>query len=323
MSLPTEQSALQDRIHGSLLGLLIGDALAMPVHWYYDRQALERDYGWVSTYLRPRHPHPGSILWRSSYEALNAKGEILHDQARFWGQHGVHYHQFLEPGENTLNLQLCRLAWEVSQQGYSPERYLERYLDFMLTPGRHRDTYIEECHRGFFRNYAQGRDPHRCAVVEKHIGGLCHLFPVFLATRNRQQALDHMALTHAGAKMQETGGQVLDLLEISLTRGDQEAAIRHLLGSRRTAWLKDPDEMVIGPRLSTACYVDDAWPAVLYLLLKYRDQPRQALEANTNLGGDNCYRGAVLGGLLGAWHGASAWPPEWVEGLRPPLPALP
>ena len=72
---------------------------------------------------------------------------------------------------------------------------------------------------------------------------------------------------------------------------------------------------MIGPRLSTACYVDDSWPAVLYLLAKYLDQPREALEANTNLGGDNCYRGAVLGGLLGAYHGTEAWPQEWVSGL--------
>ena len=28
----------------------------------------------------------------------------------------------------------------------------------MLTPGWHRDTYLEEYHRGFFTRYAQGKD---------------------------------------------------------------------------------------------------------------------------------------------------------------------
>ena len=43
------------------------------------------DYGQVIDYLAPRNPHPDSILWRSTYVAPNAKGEILHDQAGYWG----------------------------------------------------------------------------------------------------------------------------------------------------------------------------------------------------------------------------------------------
>ena len=36
------------RSRGALYGLYIGDALAMPVHWYYNREALMRDYGLVT-----------------------------------------------------------------------------------------------------------------------------------------------------------------------------------------------------------------------------------------------------------------------------------
>ena len=53
----------------------------MPVHWYYDQPALRRDYGVVDRYLAPRNPHPGSILWRSNYEALNERADILRKQA--------------------------------------------------------------------------------------------------------------------------------------------------------------------------------------------------------------------------------------------------
>jgi hypothetical protein len=95
-----------------IYGLFVGDALAMPVHWYYDRQALMRDYGLVTEYVAPRNPHPDSILWRSSYRSPNSLGEILHDQAPYWGRRGVHYHQFLQAGENTLNLRLCSLLIE-------------------------------------------------------------------------------------------------------------------------------------------------------------------------------------------------------------------
>ncbi|MDA3896444.1 MAG: ADP-ribosylglycohydrolase family protein [Desulfobacteraceae bacterium] len=61
----------EDRIKGALYGMFIADALAMPVHWYYDREALIRDYGWVTGYLAPKNPHPDSILWRSSYSPRN------------------------------------------------------------------------------------------------------------------------------------------------------------------------------------------------------------------------------------------------------------
>ena len=120
------------RSRGALYGLYIADALAMPVHWYYDRQALFRDYGWVTDYLAPKNPHSDSILWRSSYTAPNKNGEILHDQARYWGKTGVHYHQFLQPGENTLNVQLCSLLIEsLNENGrYDPADYLQRYLHF-------------------------------------------------------------------------------------------------------------------------------------------------------------------------------------------------
>ena len=100
---------LQSRQKGAILGMFIGDALAMPVHWYYDRQALYRDYGHVTDYQTPRNPHPDSILWRSVYNVTNWAADILHDQRRYWGQHGIHYHQFLKAGENTLNLKLCAL----------------------------------------------------------------------------------------------------------------------------------------------------------------------------------------------------------------------
>ena len=130
----------------------------MPVHWYYDTLALQRDYGRVTDYLAPKNPHPDSILWRSSYRPLNEKGDILHDQSQYWGKRGIHYHQFLQAGENTLNLKPCALLVESlnANEGYSEDDYLKRYIAFMTTPGSHRDTYVEECHRHFFTNYAAG-----------------------------------------------------------------------------------------------------------------------------------------------------------------------
>jgi ADP-ribosylglycohydrolase len=311
----------------------------MPVHWYYNRSALYDDYGWVTDYLAPKNPHPDSILCRSSYVAANPKGEILHDQSPYWGREGTHYHyhQFLKPGENTLNLKLCSLLIQsLNECGrYDTDDYLRRYIAFMTTPGNHRDTYIEECHRNFFCNYARGVPPRLCGATEKHIGGLVGIIPVVVfynkdPGKARSAALEHLSLTHPGEKMAGAGGLIADLLlEVLSGRPLRDALLAKieaqshpLLGHPFEKLLGDPDDWVIGPRFSTACYVEHSVPSVLYLALKYARDPEKALVANTNLGGDNVYRGAVLGALLGAKHGKKGFPQRWIERLLDPPPEL-
>ena len=321
----------QQREQGALYGAAIGDALAMPVHWYYDRVALARDYGVVDRYLEPRNPHPDSILWRSQYHALNKKGEIRHNQATWWGQKGIHYHQFLKAGDNTLTWQLANELMVSLKEccGYQRDDYLHRYIRFLTTPGMHQDTYLEECHRGFFANYARDLPPHRCAVDEKHIGGLAGLVPIVTWYRHdKKAALDkareHVAVTHAGNSMAEATMLIADVLWQTLSGHSLRESILAAQRSQASPYARYPfdkwtgssDEDIIGSKLSPACYVEDSVPATLYLALKYCERPREGLIANTMLGGDNVHRGIVLGALLGAANGLEAWPPSWCAGLR-------
>jgi ADP-ribosylglycohydrolase len=144
----------------------------------------------------------------------------------------------------------------------------------------------------------------------------------------RNKALEHLALTHPGQKMADAASLVIELLLSVLAGEPLKAAILAQIEKQRTPlvghpfvkWLDAPGDMVIGPRFSTACYVEDSVPAVLYLALKYHDDPQNALIANTNLGGDNAARGAVLGALLGAYHGVQGFPQRWIDGLVDPPP---
>ncbi len=307
-----------------LLGALAADAVAMPVHWYYDRAALARDYGQISTYLAPKNPHADSILWRSSYTALNERGDILHDQARYWGQRGVHYHQFLAAGENTLNYQLAaRLHEQILSLGhYDADAWLDLYIDFMLTPGRHRDTYVEEYHREFFTNYARGRKPRACGVDDVHIGGLvpvAALFSTLAGTGADLPAVvkEHVGLTHKDKGVLQAADCLLKIL-VAVRGGEplRAAILRHasdwISAAKVTAWSKEPDEVVVGRRLSPACYIPDAFPAALYLAWKYADNFGAGICANAQVGGDSCHRGAVVGALLGEANGV---PEPWLTGL--------
>ena len=324
------------RYHGASIGAYIGDALAMPAHWFYDPHELERTFGRIDRYIAPPQQHPGSILWRSSYAPTEPEFDILGDQRQYWGRRGVHYHQFLAAGENTLNLKLLRLALaQVAEHGeYNPAQFLTAYQRFMRSPAEHHDTYVEECHRGFFLNLRAGKKAERAAVAEKHIGGMVAVIPLYAALRHlgqddaaaRRAVLSHVALTHAGPLVASGAGTLLTLaaelwegvplsesLSAHLTRQDLPFLQGPLM---RQAEL--PPEMVLGRLYSTACYLEDSLPATFYLALRYAADAKEALIANTMAGGDNCHRGAVLGALLGLDGGPSVFPEHWRTGLLEP-----
>ena len=139
----------------------------------------------------------------------------------------------------------------------------------------------------------------------------------------RARALERLAMTHGGSKMQVAADAILAIL-FPVLQGERlsEVILRECNAQRNPhfgfpfrKWLDAADEKIVGGRLSTACYVEDAVPAVIYLALKYARQPEMGLIANTRLGGDNVHRGAVLGALLGAEHGLGGWPERWKAGL--------
>jgi len=302
-----------NRWEQAFLGSLAADALAMPVHWYYDTGALRREYGTVDRFLEPKNPHSGSILWRSEYNALNVKGDILRDQARYWGQRGIHYHQFLKAGENTLNFQLARELFALVRErgGYDADAWLERYIARMLEPGWHRDTYVEEYHRAFFTRYSQGKKPRKCGISDEHIGGLstvpalCAALEGMSLPELRVVVKEHVGLTHAHANVLRAADTLVRLLWGVALREPVREVIRReagdwISGNKADSWLHQPDEHVIGSRFSPACYIADAMPAALYLVWKYHNDFTAGIVANAMVGGDNCHRGAVVGSILGA-----------------------
>ena len=138
--------------------------------------------------------------------------------------------------------------------------------------------------------------------------------------------LTHLRLTHRSAKL-ERHALALGRLMSQLLH-DPDSQIRPLacataesLGFRASRVVERMDRdnrsdlEVIGGLLSPACYIDQSFPAALYLAARYADDFEAALIANTNVGGDNCHRGAVLGAILGAALGFEAIPERWISGL--------
>lgn len=317
---------MNSKLHDSMMGALVADALSMPVHWYYDTKALDRDYPDLQHYQAPRNPHPDSILWRSKYAPRNKEADILHDQANYWGQRGVHYHQFLPAGGNTLNfrlgMELYRLITEMG--AYHSREWLDRYIECMRTPGWHRDTYVEEYHRAFFDNLARGQDPRHCGIRDIHIGGLTPV-PFLLAAFSHLNAdedipetvCSHLALTHHGQAVASAGRAFTRILMahvggLSLHEAIAEHASGFVDPAQLDTWSALDDRMVVGRHLTTACYLPESFVASLYFAWKYHDDFSAGIMANARCGGDNAHRGAVVGSLLAAANGV---PDRWLVGL--------
>jgi len=346
-SSPAKPPSTADRVRGALWGMMIGDALSMPVHWYYRLSDLQRDFGMIRDYQAPKSLHPSSIMSLASTaragrgtQAGDVVGEIiLKGKKHHWGPAHRHYHQGMQAGENTLNALCARLLMRSLSRvrGHDTVDFLAEYVQFMTTEGSHNDTYAESYHRDFFANWAHGVPVDQCAGATGHdtasIGGLVGLAPVVLAIAadgDVQQAVDaglrQLRLTHKSQPLEifaaaysrllaqlvysppESLGPLLQAQTPGLGKG-----LGALLGQAPNH--QDAATRVVGGLYSPACYIEDSFPSVLYLAARYANDFEAALIANTNAGGDNCHRGSILGALLGAWLGLDAIPSRWRQGL--------
>ncbi|WP_052494181.1 ADP-ribosylglycohydrolase family protein [Nitrosospira sp. NpAV] len=191
------------RMRNALWGLFIGDALAMPAHWFYSLKNIRQHFdGGIRGYEPPPHPHPESFMVGMTYhpdvETANRLGrryDILHAHARFYetsysdlaiqsmereSEHGnqvprltdrFHYHHGLAAGENTLGAHLVRvLLRSVIRMGrYDPQDFLEAFVKHLTTPGENRDPYTEIYLRRWFENYSRGLPPHACAELQRNV----------------------------------------------------------------------------------------------------------------------------------------------------------
>jgi ADP-ribosylglycohydrolase len=334
---------VQSRAIAALSNLFIGDALAMPVHWFYNVNDIDNAFpSGIRTFEAPPEFHPSSIMSMHSTSGGGRKragshtqrdivgGVILKGKQQFWNRTNMHYHQGMNPGDNTLNAHCALTLMETMGEPdthYDSDKFLQAYIQLMTsdTPA-HPDTYAESYHRGFFANLESGRPPRQCAAVTHDtpsIGGLVTIAPLAIGERLRGRALgdtrtlcrDHLALTHPDAFLADICDAYVELIDGLLFRQSDSTVQELLLQATRGLSKRDlaklvdsgrPEREVVGKVLSTACYITDSWPAVLYLACKHPQDSLRALQVNAEVGGDSVHRGSVLGVILGLINGEAA-----------------
>lgn len=346
-------SSLSGRVSSALKTQFIADALAMPVHWYYNPMDIERAFpGGIQRFEAAPAFHPSSIMSLHStrsggrHHGRTGSGDqtpevvgdlILKGRAHHWNVPNVHYHHGMGPGENTLNAHCTRVLMRsltASSGRYDRGAFVSAYIGFMTAdPPAHGDTYAESYHRGFFANLQRGLPPEQCAMITHDtpsVGGLVTVAALVFAHRLTGAALssiqavcrEHLALTHPDESLMRVCDRYVKLLCGLLDATDDQGITALLAEAGKGTPGLDvaslvkrnlPDHQVVGRLYSSACYISDSWPVVLYLAYKYREDPWLALRVNTNLGGDNVHRGMVLGVLLGLLNDSVAT--SWFEQL--------
>lgn len=343
----------RERARAALRNQFVADALAMPVHWFYNPLDIDRAFaGGIQALEDAPARHPSSIIVLHSTRqggrgSQGGQREIVGDvilkgRRHLWGVPGMHYHHGMRAGENTLNAHCTRvLMRSLAANGghYDMQHFLHTYIAFMTAESpAHPDTYAESWHRGFFANLENGVPPECCGALTHDtasVGGLVSIAALFLTARlhgvscedAQAQCRTHLFLTHPDESLARVCSAYTGLLESLLFRDDTTPAMELIaataqqsLGLDLAALLRKgrDDRDIIGRVFSSACYISDSWPSVLYLAYKYCDDPRAGLLANANVGGDNVHRGALLGVLFGLSQGQEErdWFAQLVDGAE-------
>jgi hypothetical protein len=235
----TFAASLADAIEGALLGLLIGDALAAPLHWVYtwpQAQRLQREHfgGALSGYAAAPPPpalHPDSHKYFARCSPAQAPvPAVFGPHAAAWARPGAFYHASLPPGDSTLSARLVtRLAQQLGERGGldAGEWFARGYLPMLQRQGgaaaSHGDLWVDEAHRVLFENLARGAAPWEAGMDDLCLTGINFATPLLLAYRQDRDAQELavrclLQLTHKNEDMVQQCLWWGDLLRALLPR---------------------------------------------------------------------------------------------------------
>jgi ADP-ribosylglycohydrolase len=336
---------LADRAAGAVIGALIGDAMGLGPHWYYDLAELRRDYGpWIDRYTEPKAGRYHAGLKAGS---LSQAGIILtmllrsvvekegYDEADFCRRLDDELFPQLDGtpmnGPGGYTSQSIRDAWRrrvkegaawSETAGHADtteaaERALVLAARYALDPGRIAESVSANC------VLTQGDE----AIVAMTTAYCCVLGQLVAGEQIDAELSDKlMALVKEGK-----------LPFHAVTSGHLQAPKPGVSEMPRAGRFSSPDALLTPSCIAEAAVdpeirIEPAWkvslvygmpcaiyhqlPAAYYLAARFRDDFESAILHAINGGGQNQARAILTGALVGAQAGLSRIPPRFLEGLE-------
>ena len=335
---------IQDRAAGAILGALIGDALGLGPHWYYDLAELRRDYGdWISDYTDPK---PGRYHAGLKAGELSQAGIILvltlrslverggYDEADFCRRLDEDLLPLLDGtpanGPGGYTSQSIRDLWR---------QRVKEHVPWGKTGGHADDTEAIERTLAIAVRYALEPGKLASAVSantlitqnDELVVSMTVAFGAVLGLLVQGHPLD----TSISAKlMKQVGSGALPFHAVTRPNlappqpGDSDppragrfASPDALLSPSYMAAAAADPQIRIEPAWKVSlvygmpCAIYHQLPAAYYLAARFRDDFESAILHAINGGGQNQARAILTGALVGAQVGLSAIPGRFVGGL--------
>jgi len=339
------RTTIEDRAAGAVMGALIGDALGLGPHWYYDLAELRRDYGeWITGYTDPK---PGRYHDGLKAGQLSQAGFILvlmlrslveqggYDEADFCRRMDEELFPQLDGtpvnGPGGYTSQSIREAWR---------RRVQQKLPWGQTGGHADDTEAIERTLALAVRYAL--HPQRLAMTiwqntvltqsDETIVSLTVAFGAILGQLIQGHPFD-AELSNRLMKQVKTG----ELPFHAVTRDhfqpprpgdpDPPRAGRFaspdalLTPSYMARAAKDPDIRIepawkVSIVYGMPCAIYHQLPAAYYLAARFRNDYESAVLHAVNGGGQNQARAILTGALVGAQTGLTGIPQRFLDGLE-------
>jgi ADP-ribosylglycohydrolase len=339
----TMHPSLTERVAGAAAGALIGDALGLGPHWYYDLDELRRDYGpWITGYTTPR---PGRYHAGMKAGELSQTGLVTLELLRSLTAKGGY-----DAADYTARLDAAFLARMDGTPysgpgGYTNQGFRDAYQARVLErrpwgeTGGYADT-TEAAERAALIAVRYALEPMQGALAARENILLTHVDP-FVAALSLSYDIVAAAIARGEPLDEELGGKLYAMVE------RRELPFTHVvLAEKKTpaagaprpasAMLTAPDGLLFPSHIWRAAHdplvrIEPAWkaslvyglpcsiicqlPAAYYLAARFEDDFESAVLHAVNGGGQNMSRAMLTGILVGARCGISGIPRHFLEGL--------
>jgi ADP-ribosylglycohydrolase len=280
-----------------VLATFLADSLALGVHWIYDTERIDEQFGRVENLRKPP---------ADSFHPTKDRGDL------------THY------GDQTLVL----LESISQRKDFDLNDFLEKWQRFF----ENYDGYFDQATKGTLHNISAGKNPEEIGSVSDDLAGAARVAPVVFLYREDIDSLKKAAALQT--RMTHNNPVVVDsavffaLVAQSVLAGKsplaamEETSQEDFGDSPLAEWVregmisKDLDSVPSIKRFGQSCHSESAFPGAVHLIAKYENDLKEALVQCVMAGGDSAGRGMLVGMILGAHTGQEGIPDEWVAGLN-------
>ena len=279
-------------LKGMIMGGFLGDAFVLGAHWIYDLDKITSNFG---IYDQVSEPLPDTF------------------------HKGKHKGDFTHYGDQAFML----LEYMVKNKGFSYEGFKEYWISEMMNYQGYKDKATKNSLEYFNNGYLYGYE-------STELGSVARIGPIIYFAKSEKEALkngvEQSQVTHTSFQSLLLTEFFIKLIYKMLANGNIEESIKSIIDEYKdtskqysyleNAYLKAKEHLAYDYKdaiinIGQTCDSSEAFPAILYFILKYNNF-KDAEIANANSGGDSASRGMIIGMIFGARDGEESLVREWL-----------